>query len=441
MKRFVQHIIILIALPLIGNAQQDLKFNSIDSLFSFADHNSSVAKTNEQQTILARYQKIAALANTVNFRDPVALSLTNNTQLPVSFLPAQLLGGPAGEFKQITLGQQYNSNFTITPQIDIINPGAWAQVKTASISEEITSTRNLLSKKSLYESIAACYYNIASFHEQVSITQKNSLATDTLLLIVNNKYAQGLVRQQDVNDASINKLLLQDKLKQLEISLEQQYNSLKILCDIPISTNLILEDELNYRQQFVADMNANSQLQLRTSMLQADSAKADLRCNRLSNLPVLSLLYSNSYYQYSNNRLLDNNTNPTKWLNSVYIGAKVTFNLPDVNRILVTRNSQIKYQTSLIRLEHNRLQTDISNNQLKLDYEKAYSQFSTSGQIFLLKEENYKMAFKQFNQSILSFDKLLVVLNDMLTSRLNYSSALANLLFTKTKIDINNKLK
>jgi len=125
----------------------------------------------------------------------------------------------------------------------------------------------------------------------------------------------------------------------------------------------------------------------------------------------------------------------------VYVGAKVTFFLPDVNRILNSRNSKISYQISLINLDHNKLQNDIANNQLQLDYQKAYSQFTTSKQVFLLKEENYKMAFNQYNQSILPFDKLLTAFNDMLLNRYNYSSSLASLLYTKSKIDINNTIK
>ncbi|HEX7413149.1 MAG TPA: TolC family protein [Bacteroidia bacterium] len=423
-----------------AKAQSELHFTKLDSLYAYADKHSSVSKNNQQQTILAKYQKIAAITNVVNLRSPVSFAPTNNTTLPVSFFPGELLRQPPGTFVKVTLGQQYVNTFNVLPQIDLINPGNWAQVKTANINEELTSTTNLLNKKSLYESIAACYYNISSFKEQVEITKKNLATTDTLLLVVTNKFTQGLVRQQDVNDATINKLTLQDKLNQLNISLEQQYNSLKILCDIPITTNLILENDLNYNQQFTADMDAGSQLQVKSTILQMEYAKSDLRANRLANLPVVSLLYSNSYYQNSVNQFFDTRAN-NPWLNSAYIGAKLTFNIPDVNHLLSSYNAKINYHISLINMDHSKLQNDISNNQLHLDYEKAYSQFIVNKQIFQLREENYGMAFKQYNQAILSFDKLLLAFNDMLLSRFNYSSSLANLLFTKTKIDINNTVK
>jgi outer membrane protein len=441
MKTIIIYLICLLGFISSIQAQTEVKFTKLDSLYAYADKNSSVTKTNYQQTLLAKYQKIAALANVVNLRNPITFSLTDNTTLPVSFIPLSVLtGGRQSGFEKITLGQQYVSNFNITPQIDLINPGTWAQIKTANINEELTATTNLLNKKSLHESIAACYFNIISFKEQVDITNKNLLATDTLLLIVSNKFAQGLVRQQDVNDATVNKLVLQDKLNQLKISLEQQYNSLKILCEMPQNTKLNIEDELSYNQQFTPDMEASSQLQVRANILQMEYAKADLRTNRLSNLPVLSLLYSNSYYQNSVSRFFDGNPN-NPWLNSAYFGAKVTFNLPDVNHILSSRNAKINYQTALINMNHSKLQNDISNNQLHLDYEKAYSQFTINQQISKLKEDNYKMALNQYNQAILSFNNLLIAFNDMLVSRFNYSSSLANLMYTKSKIDINNTIK
>ena len=123
------------------------------------------------------------------------------------------------------------------------------------------------------------------------------------------------------------------------------------------------------------------------------------------------------------------------------MGIKLTFSFPDLNKLLIPINSKINYNISRINVEHSKHQNDISNQQLQLDYKKAYSQFITSQQISQLKEQNYNMAFDQYNESIIAFDKLLEAFDAMLGSRLNYSSALANLLYTKSKIDLNNNIK
>ncbi len=440
MKRLMLYMILMSASILV-RAQKDHTFSNLDSLFSFADQSSSVIKTNEQQDILAKYEKIAAIANVFNVRNQVGFSLTDNNRLPINFVPGELLGGPAGTYKELTLGQQYVSNFNLGPQIDIINPAAWAKVKSATISQKLINTNNLINKESLYESIAACYYNIISLKEQIELTKQNLSSSDTLLMIVNNKYSLGLVRQQDVNDATANKLTLQDKLKQLQATLEQQYNSLKILIDIPSEDNLTISNKLEYDQLFNPDLNVNNSLRYSSSQLESESAKANYNYDRLSNLPVVSAFYSYSYYQNSNNRFFDQSTGTSKWLSSSYVGIKLTFSFPDLNKLLIPINSKINYNISRINVEHSKHQNDISNQQLQLDYKKAYSQFITSQQISQLKEQNYKMAFDQYNESIIAFDKLLEAFDAMLGSRLNYSSALANLLYTKSKIDLNNNIK
>jgi len=442
MKLIFIHIICLLGFTWVANAQTDLTFNSIDSLFSYADKNSYVSKTNDQNYILAKFQKVAAITNVVNLRNPVTYTMNDNTKLPASFVPGSFVGGPPGTYEKVTLGLQYVSNLTITPQIDIINAANWAQINVSEINEQITSVQNQLNKKSLYESIAACYFNIISFNEQIEITKRNLASTDSILLIVTNKFNQGQVQQKDVNDATINKYTLQDKYNQLVLNLEQQYNSLRIFCDIPLETAITIKETMNYNQQFDADMDAGSQLLFRYNLLQMEYAKANLKYNRLSNLPVLSLLYNDQIYQNSNKQFFDNRNIPTyKWLNATYLGAKVSFNLPDINRLVSSRNAKINYTISRINFEHNKLQNVVNNNQLILDYEKAFSQYSMYKQVYLLKDENYKIALNQYNQSIIAVDKLLTSFNDMLVSRLNYCSSLANLNYTKSKIDINNNIK
>src|ERR1700752_5140177 len=131
-----------------------ITFTGLDSVFAYAERNSVTVKTATQQSLLAKWTKVAAIGNTVNFRNPLSFSLTDNTQLPVSFIPASAFGGRPGDLKAITLGQQYVGNFNFNPQIDFINPYNLAKVKSSSLNNELTEVNNLLNKKNLFESIA-----------------------------------------------------------------------------------------------------------------------------------------------------------------------------------------------------------------------------------------------------------------------------------------------
>jgi len=438
MKRFLGIFISFLFLNQFVNAQSELVFSNIDSLFKYAENHSYSIKNGEQQVLLAKWQQISAKAGIVNFRMQTSFSLTNNLQLPVTYLPAEAFGGTPGTFKEITTGQQYMENFNIAPQIDIINPSSWAKLKSANISSDLANVNNLIARKSLFESISACYYNIISLQEQTDITQNTLYIADTIVLIMQSRYDEGQVRQQGLNDAIINQLSLADKLTQINLSLSQQYASLKILCDIPEITSLNIEHKLDYSQAFSLNNRVNNELEYRSSVLKADLAKSDLRTNNLSQLPTLSFVMYDSWQQNSTAMFFDKDT---QWLNSQYIGLRISMPFPDVNKYILSKSAKINKKIALLNAEHTKLQNNLANTQIDIDYSKAFSQFTTTKQIYLLKEENYRMAMNQFKMSILPSDRLLVAFNDMLISRLNYSSALANLLYTKSKIDINNTIK
>ena len=421
-----------------SNAQNKLVFKTLDSLFEYAENHSISIKTGEQQVLLAKWQKISAQAGLVNFKMQTSFSLTDNVKLPVTYFPAEAFGGEPGTFKEVTTGQQFIGNFNFAPQIDIINPVSWSRLKSAKINSQLTDVTNLMVKKSLFESISASYYNTISLKEQIKITQKNLYTADTLQMIMQNKYIEGIVRQQDLNDATINKISLKDKLTQFEISLNQQYYALKVLCDIPQDTDILLTENTIYNQPFELNLQTNNQLEHKSSLLKADLAKEELRANRLAQYPTISIVAYDGWQQNSKDQFFDSNKN---WINSQYIGLRLSMPFPDINKFTLAKSAKINKTISELDAEHTKLQNDITNIQLSLDYEKAYSQFKTANQIFLLKDENYQMALNQFNESILSSDKLLIAFDAMLGSQLSYSAALANLLYTKSKIEINNLIK
>jgi len=384
--------------------------------------------------------KVAALANTVNFRNPVSFTATDNLLLPVNFIPADAFGGPPGTFKQITLGQQYVSNFNFNPQIDLINPGNWARVKSASINQELTETQMLLNKKNLYENISAVYFNILSLQEQVLILQQNLTAADSLVMISENKFAEGLVRLQDVNNTRVNRLLIKDKHKQAQASLEQQENALRLLCDIPSNTKITIDRNAGpEKEHYSPDLKANSDLLLKSSALQAEYARNELRVGRWSTLPVLSAVYFQGWQQNSNTALFDSKQ---PWIRSQYIGLRITVPFPpDANRLSQNYSYKINSRIAQANADHARLQNDLNNQNLELDYEKALSTYLGLKEIYELKKSNYQKSLDQYKEGILSTDIMLNAFTDMLSSRVNYVSSRSALEHAKTKITINNLLK
>lgn len=440
MKKTANSFLFSILIIMGMKAQTSLRFSSVDSLLQYAEENSATIKTGDKLSLLAKSTKLAALGNTVNPKCPVSASWIDNTKLPVSYVPAEFFGGPAGSLKALSFGQEYVSNYGITPQIDIISPAAWARVKSASINSELTEVTNLLNKKNLFESVAATYYNIVSLQNQQTAVRESIAAADSILGIASRKFGEGIIREQDKNNSEINLLTIRDRLAQINATLEQQYNTLKLLCDIQPSASLQVTENVSGIQTEALPAIKSTALIEKQQLLQAAYLKSELRSNRLlSFAPTVSFVFNQAWQRSSDSGFFDSDANH---FSTQYFGLKLTIPFPfDVTRLSQNYTSKINYRISEINAAHAVLQNEAGNKQLDLDHQKALSAYTTGKKIAELKEINYVKSLNQYKEGILSTENLLLAFTDRVNAELNFISAAAALHFSESKIKINNTIQ
>ena len=438
LKKRILIILLTIATTQAASAQTNLTISSLQDLLTYADSHSSTIQNNSQQALLTRYQTIAAKLGMLNLKGDAILSSVKNTNLPVSFLPAEIFGGPAGTYRQVTLGQRYTSAATIAPQIDILNPYAAAKIKIAKADERRTELNNLISKKELYQSIAAAYYNILSYQWQIEITVKTLQNADSIASIFTSKLAEGLLRQQDVNSAIINTLTVQDKLQQLKTEQQQQYNTLKILCDIDAGTTIQITPASNKTSTEDSTLTSTDNLSSRKNMLQYQYQIATLRADKKWFYPTLTAYGSFSWQQYSNETLYGSN----RWIPINYIGLRLTIPLlPDANKIAAVRYDRVNLRITETNTRHSILQDSLNNRQAELEYQKAYTSYKLSTQIASLKEDQYRKNINIYNEGILTATELFTSFTDWLNGNLNQQAQKANTEYAKAKILITHSIK
>lgn len=430
--------VILMGFCFSAHAQQKLSFQTIEQVLTYADAHSSVFKNASQENILAKYQTLAAQLSIWNLKSDANFSATDNTKLATTYIPAEIFGGPAGTFQKVTFGQPYVSNFTVGPQIDILNVYAIAKVKLSKANEQLTKYNNLLTKKNLYESLAATFCNILSYKWQIIVTENSLLNADTLTRIMQSKLNEGIARSQDVNNATADKLAIEDKLQQLQIQLTGQYNALKSLCDIDTATIVNIEDPFYVKQQFDYLLQAHGNLGEQKQEWQKQYQQADLNASKKWFFPTVTLFSSFAFQQNTSNRFFDN----SPWFASNYVGIRVAFPLvPDVTKWITVRNARINLIIADDNLQHARLQENVDNAQLLLDYQKAYNSYGMAFEIETLKKDSYRKNLNIYKEGILSATDLLNSLNEWLNASLNTATQLAAGAYAKAKINISNTVK
>lgn len=418
----------------IGLSQDVKNYTSLEEVWKDVKQNNTLFKNAAIQSELAELARKTAIGNIINPRMPVSFTMLDNTRLQNNFIPAEIFGGPAGTFREVTFGQQYNALLSLQPQFDIFNLSAISQIKSAKINQQLTESQNLLNEMALYESVNATYYNIISLKNQRVVLAKNIEIATQIKAKVTDRYQEGIIRKQDVNEAEVNLIGLQDKLEQLEYNISLQENILSLFLENKWKP-AVEEDLLNYVLDNVP-VPISGNIQNKNAMLQSKMLQQDIKVLQHQYYPALSFTSSLNWQNLSNDFFFANNSTGIHYN---FIGLKIGWDLPTVQRLSSIKSKKYQLQTLANNEVHIQNETKSKDQQLALEYEKAQKQWSNFKSIADLKEDTYQKNLNQYNENILPLDRLLTSQNDMLNSQLNVVVALANIAFAKHKIIIHNQ--
>lgn len=419
--------------------QAQQTFTSIDSLLHYTNQKSSTIKSGEIKISQAQKAKLAAIAGIIDFTGNVSFNLTNNTTLPVSLFPAESFGGEPGTYREILTGIPYTNTFNQNVELKLINTSGWQNLKLSRINIDVIATDNKLSKKSLFENIAATYFNIITLQEQLKSSKENLKAADTLYHIVLKKSAVGIAKKQEVNDAHVSQINSKENVNQILYLIEQQYIALKILCDISEQENIIISQPITYATSDTKPSILYNNLNQKNSELKEKSALAYYQQLKLNTLPYISAFGSNSNQQFSNTfSLFDNNV---QWINSNFIGLKAVWVLPNASSLTQISKSKYDYLLAKRNSEHTELKSELEHHQLLVEFEKARSQMKSNKLIYELRTETYSKNLENYTYGLTSLDTLLNSYNAMVTSNYTYIASTVNVMLAQSKIDINNQIQ
>lgn len=415
-------------------AQESKSFASINEVIAFAKNKNFTFQNANLQNQIADLSRKTAVGNLLNPKIPTSIQVLDNINQQVSFLPGQAFGQPAGTYKEVTIGQQYVSTFTIQPQFDILNMTNYAQIKSAKINQQLVENQNKINKQNLYDKINMVYFNILSFNAQKEILNENIIIARDILRIITNRFNEGIARKQEVNEAEVNLIALQDKLEQIEMNTKIQYQTFNLFFENQIDATL--SQNIWYYENTDTILNTQNNLIVENAKLQNQMAQQEYKALKYQNLPVLSFVSSFNWQNLSNDFSFAKNSN---WINFNYIGLKLSYDLPTtVQKYANQKSKQIQIEILKNNEQHSLKENESRNAQMILEYEKSLKQKENFNKIYDLKKDTYEKNYNQFKENILPLDKLLISQNDMLVSKLNIVLALTNIGFNKTKIEINN---
>jgi outer membrane protein TolC len=423
---------VVIVMPVIAQKT----FSNLEEVLYFVRTNSITVKTNDIKLIQAKKAKLAALIGVTDPTGSVSANLYNNLNLPVSLFPAEILGGAPGTFQEVQTGVRYNTSVNGVIDIKLLNVQGLLNLRLAKTNLETTETDNQVALSNLYGTIAAAYFNIVQLQAQLKATEQNALAADTLLRIAEEKYSQGLVRIQDVNESKINLLNTRETVRQIRYLIEQGYLSFKILCDIPETERVVIPVSALTVPATMHQVVELNKLQIESSALKQQYAWADYKRNNSILFPTLSLVLSESYNQYNQDFTIAGGS----WIHSNYIGLKLNIPLPSASTLSNRFKARYEYELASRAAEQTQIKTEIEQQQMRVDFEKSLSQYANDKEILTLRKDTYLKNKNLYTAGLLGMEQTLTSFTNMMNSEYTMLTSMVNVDVVVAKIYINNTM-
>lgn len=413
---------------------------SLDEAINFAIENNYSAINASRDIEAAKQKKWETTAAGLP-QISAGVDYTNNFELQKSLVPAEFFGGNPGEFAEIAFGTKHTMTARSTLS-QIIFDGSYIVALQAS-KTYLKYYKNYKQKNTneVREMVINSYGNVLLAQENIQILNKNKTTLDKTLFDTNETFKNGLIEEENVEQLKITLSSIVNNLNYTLRLEEISLNMLKINLGIPITSELILTDELEQLSQSNLDFaiatpsfEVKNSIDYQISQNLVDQRKLELKLEKSKALPNLSANVNFGYNAFGDNFNFYNSDQ--KWFN--YSNLGVSLNVP----IFSSFGRQAKTQQAKIAFEQATTQQTETEQKLLLQYQSAKSDYEFRVEQYSSAKENLRLAERierkqnvKFTEGISTSFDFTDAQQQLYKAQQNYLQSMVDVINTKAALD------
>jgi outer membrane protein len=173
-----------------------------------------------------------------------SVSFQDFLQLPTSLIPAQIFGGPPGEFAKVKFGTQYNLTVGISASQMLFDPTWIIGVQGAKMYLEKMRNMDKKNDQDLNATIEQAYYTVLVSQRSKKLMEQNLVNLEKILFETTEFYKSGFVEEASVDQLTLlvsnSKTAIEKSGRQAEIT----KNLLKLQMGYELDKEIELTDDL-----------------------------------------------------------------------------------------------------------------------------------------------------------------------------------------------------
>jgi outer membrane protein TolC len=432
-------ILFIIGFATIRSMAQEVRSFSLEEAQAYAIENSYKARIAEYNVQESEYQ----VKETMGIGLPQLngnIDYMYNIELPVSILPAEFVGGEAGDFVPIQFGTTNSMNVGATLSQLVFDGTYIIGLKGAKVYNDLVRQEQGATDFEIKKNTSDAYYLSVVSVENHKMLLDNLTELEKQLHETEVLYENGLVEEQNVDQLQLNvgkiKIEVDNAARQKIIT----HNMLKFQLGIALSDSIVLTDDIQMlidnaaaeiAGRYVFDVSTNVQYQVADKWVEVRNMQVKLE--KAKYLPSLSAklnVMGNSYVE--NWDYFDG----ANWFGASYLGVSMS----------VPIFSGLQRNSSLQRARVNSMITQVQREELEaslnLQLASANANFNQALAAFNISKENVAFARKirdrtyiKYQEGMATSFELTQSESQLITDQFNLVGAALNLFEAKTQID------
>ncbi|RAR72765.1 TolC family protein [Flavobacterium aciduliphilum] len=360
----------------------------------------------------------------------------DNFKLQKSLIPAEFFGGAPGTFVPVTFGTKHNMNSAVTLSQLIFDGSYLVGLQSAKTYLKISENAKIKTAQEIKEIVINSYGNVLLAEESISILQKNKGILEKTLSDTREIYKNGLIEEENVEQLQITLASVTSALENVKRQRIIANDMLKLLLGMDLSNELKLTDKLEALTTTNVDLNllkeefnVTNNIDYQIGQNVKTSKELLLKLEKSKALPSLGAAVNFGYNAFGNDFKFF--TPSQQWFN--YSNLGISLNVP----LFSSLGRSARTQQAKIALEQSRTQLTETEQKLKLQFEKAKSDYEFSIEQLATSKSNLSLAERIENKNQIKFKEGLSSSFDLTKAQEQLYSAQQS--YLQAMVDVINK--
>jgi outer membrane protein len=364
-----------------------------------------------------------------------------NFEIQKSVVPAEFFGGNQGEFAEVAFGTKQNMSGVLSLGQLIFDGSYLVGLQSAKTYLKISENAKVKTNQELKEMVVNSYGNVLLAEESISILEKNKGILEKTLSDTKEIFKNGLIEEENVEQLQITLSSINSSLQNVKRQQKIALNMLKLFLGIELENDLQLKDKLTDLAQNNIDLqllskefNVTNSIDYQIGKNLETSKLLLLKLEKSRALPSLGANVNFGYNAFGDQfQFFSQNQ---KWLNFSNVG--VGLNVP----IFSSGARSARTQQAKIALEQSRTQLTETEQKLKLNFQKAKSDYEYSIEQLATSKDNLKLADRIENKNQIKFKEglsssfdLTEAQRQLYTTQQNYLQALLDVINKRASLE------